>query len=297
MAVTILRAGRSGSEIRIFSDVSPDIPSDTPMDRQVFWRLLKTRYGYQSPSRPFRPPWWLATPAYYAAVIEVVSRHGRLARRGDYNRFLWASGALEIIRVVESVGGRVEIGGLSGLARHSEPVVIVANHMSMIDAFFLPGILLPFRDITFVVKRALLNYPQFGAVMRAVRPIAVNRENPREDLRKVLGEGTDHLAQGRSVIVFPQATRSPVFDRTIFNSLGVKLARRAGVMVVPAALKTDFQGHGRLLRDLGRIEPRKTIHIQFGDPLPVEGAGQVTHERVAGFIADHLRRWGGQVRA
>lgn len=265
------------------------------MDRKAFFRLLKTRHGYRSPPRSFRPPWWLASPAYYAGVMGVVFRHGRLARRGDYNRYLWAAGALEIIHVVESAGGRVEIGGLSGLARHSEPVVIVANHMSMIDAFFLPGILLPFRNITFVVKRSLLDYPLFGPVMRAVRPVAVERKNPRDDLRKVLGEGPDHIAQGRSVVVFPQATRSPVFDRTVFNSLGVKLARRAGVMVVPAAMKTDFQGHGRFLKDIGRIEPRKTIHIQFGDPLPVEGGGQVTHERVAGFIADHLRRWGGQV--
>lgn len=267
------------------------------MDRKAFWHILKTEFGYRSPRRPFRPPWWLASPVYYAGVIDVVFRHGRVAGRGDYNRFLWASGALEIIHVVEAAGGRVEIGGLAGVARHPEPVVFVSNHMSMIDAFFLPGVLLPFRDITFVVKRSLLNYPYFGAVMRAVRPVAVDRENPRDDLRKVLGEGEGHLAEGRSVIVFPQATRSPVFDQTIFNSLGVKLARRAGVMVVPVALKTDFQGHGRIFKDVGRIDPRKTIHIQFGDPIPVEGAGQVTHERVAGFIADHLRRWGGQVRA
>jgi 1-acyl-sn-glycerol-3-phosphate acyltransferase len=267
------------------------------MDRKDFWNILKTRHGYQSPPRPFRPPWWLASPAYYAGVIEVVFRHGRVARRGDYTRFLWATGALEIIRVVEAIGGRVEIGGLSGVAGHPEPVVFVANHMSMIDAFFLPGVLLPFRDITFVVKRSLLNYPYFGAVMRAVRPVAVDRENPRDDLRKVLGQGEGHLAEGRSVVVFPQATRNPVFDRSVFNSLGVKLARRAGVMVVPVALKTDFQDHGRVFKDVGRIDPRKTIHIQFGDPMPVEGGGQVTHERVANFIADHLRRWGGQVRA
>jgi 1-acyl-sn-glycerol-3-phosphate acyltransferase len=267
------------------------------MDRLAFWRLLKTRHGYQSPPRPVRIPWWLATPAYYAAVLDVVFRHGRVARRGDYNRVFWAAGALEIIRMVEAVGGRVEITGLSGQARHAEPVVFVANHMSMIDAFFLPGILLPFRHITFVVKKSLLDYPLFGPVMRAVRPVAVSRENPRDDLRKVMTEGEAHLADGRSMVVFPQATRSPVFDRTIFNSLGVKLARRAGVMVVPVALKTDFQGHGRFLKDLGRIDPRNTIHIAFGAPIPVDGAGQAAHERVAAFIADHLRRWGAEVRS
>ncbi|MFW6242461.1 MAG: hypothetical protein ACOC98_17915, partial [Thermodesulfobacteriota bacterium] len=73
------------------------------MDRKAFWNILKTRHGYQSPPRPFRPPWWLASPAYYVGVIEVVFRHGRVARRGDYPRFLWATGALEIIRIVEAI--------------------------------------------------------------------------------------------------------------------------------------------------------------------------------------------------
>lgn len=266
------------------------------MDRLTFWHLLKTRHGYQSPPRSFRLPWWLAGPAYYAGVVRVIFRHGRTAERGNYDHFLWATGALELIRVVEAVGGRVEIAGLSGVARHPEPLVIVANHMSMIDAFFLPGILVPFRNITFVVKKSLLNYPYFGAVMRAVRPVAVSRDNPRADLRKVMTEGEAHLAAGRSVVVFPQATRSTVFDRSLFNSLGVKLARRTGVMVAPLALKTDFQGHGRLHKDVGRIDPGKTIHIRFGDPMPVDGAGQATHERIADFIADHMRRWGGDVR-
>lgn len=266
------------------------------MDRSKFWHLLKARHGYESPPRSIRPPWWLAGPAYYAGVARVIVRHGRIARRGDYTRVLWATGALEIIRIVEAVGGRVEISGLSGVASHPEPLVFVSNHMSMIDAFFLPGILLPFRNITFVVKKSLLDYPYFGAVMRAVRPVAVSRDHPREDLRKVMTEGEAHLAAGRSVVVFPQATRSVAFDRSLFNSLGVKLARRAGVMVAPVALKTDFQGPGRFHKDVGRIDPRKTIRIRFGDPMPVDGAGQATHERIADFVADHLRRWGGEVR-
>jgi peptide chain release factor 2 len=67
----------------------------------------------------------------------------------------------------------------------------------------------------------------------------VTRRHPREDLKQVLTEGAEHLAQGRSVLVFPQATRSTSFDPSTFNTLAVKLAARASVDVVPQFADRD----------------------------------------------------------
>jgi 1-acyl-sn-glycerol-3-phosphate acyltransferase len=98
------------------------------------------------------------------------------------------------------------------------------------------------------------------------------------------------------VIVFPQATRSFVFDPSYFNTLGVKLAAKARVPVAPIALKTDFQGYSVLFKDLGTIDTDRTIYIRFGPLLKVLGKGQQTHDEVVRFIARNLRQWGGQVR-
>jgi 1-acyl-sn-glycerol-3-phosphate acyltransferase len=194
------------------------------------------------------------------------------------------------------VGGRLEISGLEGFARHPGPFVFIANHMTMLDTFLLPGAILPFHRVTFVVKEALLRYPVFGAIMRAVKPIAVQRQNPRKDLKLVLEEGQRVLGRNRSIIIFPQATRSVSFNTDTFNTLGVKLARKAGAPVVPVALKTDFQQNGRLIKEMGAVRPKKTVHIEFGPPMPVEGNGQETHQQVVSFIRQKLFGWGGEIR-
>ncbi len=269
------------------------------MNRTQFWRILKSNHGYQSRKDGrflFEKIPGCATGAYYAGLFKIISTQSILARRSTYSRTLWASGSVDIIRLVEFVGGRLEVSGLEGVLEHRGPAVFIANHMSMIDAFFLPGIVQAFNDVTFVLKESLFRYPIFGNIVKAIRPIAVSRRNPREDLRAVLEQGANSLANGCSVIVFPQSTRSAVFDAAHFNTLGIKLARKAGVPVIPVALKSDFQGQSSLHKDAGPVYPEKTIHIRFGFPLTVTGNGQAAHEQVVRFVAGNLEKWGAEVR-
>jgi 1-acyl-sn-glycerol-3-phosphate acyltransferase len=168
--------------------------------------------------------------------------------------------------------------------------------MSTLETFTLPGTLVPIRPVTFVVKQSLVDYPIFGHVMRSRDPITVGRTNPREDLKAVLEGGTDRLARGISIVIFPQTTRRPVFDPAEFNSIGVKLAKRAGVPIVPIALKTDAWSNGTLAKDYGPIKPSRTAHFAFGPPLAVTGRGEAEHEEIVRFITRHLIIWGGSVQ-
>lgn len=259
---------------------------------------LRTDFEYRSPLRRPSPwekiPGW-ATALYYIRLLSLIAGSARIAKRGGYTDEKWCRDAQLVVRFVESVGGRIEVGGLEGFARQPGPFVFIANHMSMLDTFLLPGIILPFHGVTFVVKEALLRYPVFGAIMRAVRPIAVERQNPRKDLKVVLEEGRRLLGAGRSVIIFPQATRFASFNTEMFNTLGIKLARKAGVPVVPVALKTDFQQNGRLIKEMGPVKLKKTVHMQFGPPMLVAGSGQAAHSRVVSFIQRNLSGWGVEI--
>ncbi len=260
---------------------------------------LRTDLKYRSPQRKLfwweRIPGW-ATFLYAFRLLLLIGASARIAKKGGFTDEKWCRDAQLVTRFVESVGGRLEVDGLEGFARHSGPFVFIANHMSMLDTFILPGIILPFHGVTFVVKKALLDYPVFGAIMRAVRPIAVERRNPRKDLKQVLEEGQQLLGSNRSIIIFPQATRSTAFDAEAFNTLGVKLARKAGVPVVPVALKTDFQQNGRIIKEMGAVKLEKTVRVQFGSPLSVEGNGQTTHQQVVAFIQQNLSGWGVEIR-
>jgi len=133
--------------------------------------------------------------------------------------------------------------------------------------------------------------------MRSRDPIVVGRTNARDDLKAVLDGGAERLARGVSIVVFPQTTRTPIFDPAEFNTIGVKLAKRAGVPVVPVALKTDAWGNGRLIKDVGRIDPSRPAHFAFGAPLRISGRGSEEHEEIVRHISDHLAAWGGTVKA
>ena len=127
--------------------------------------------------------------------------------------------------------------------------------------------------------------------MRSRKPIAVGRVNPKKDFQTVLVEGSRILEEGISIVVFPQATRLVEFIPEKFNSLGIKLARRAGVKVVPAALKTDFWGNGKKFRDFGPIDRSKRIYMAFGEPMTIEGNGSQQHQQCIEFVQSHYDRW------
>ncbi|MDD4072459.1 MAG: lysophospholipid acyltransferase family protein [Desulfobacterales bacterium] len=269
------------------------------MDSEQFEYILRTRFGYHSrPGSYFlaRNVRGWASFVFYARILKMILVDSFIAFTGRYNDKLWAASSRHTFRIVESAGGECHVSGLRELAGYRGPVVFIANHMSMLDTFFLPGLLLAFNKVTFVVKDSLLRYPVFGSIMRAVNPIAVTRKNPREDLKIVLSKGRDYISRGYSVAIFPQATRRATFETASFNSLGVKLARKAGVPVVPIALKTDFQSNGKIFKDVGPVDPLKTIRFRFGKPMPVEGSGHATHLKVVAFIKDNLKRWGADVR-
>ncbi len=245
---------------------------------------------YVSPP-PIETPSLLPSLAFYPRLTAIIGVSGLKARFGTYTGEDWTRSSLAVVRALEGLGARFEVTGMNVLD-DPRPTVYIANHMSTLETFVLPCLIQPRKDLTFVVKRSLLTYPGLGHVLRSRRPVAVDRVNPREDLAAVLEEGAKRLAEGTSVVVFPQSTRSTGLDLSLFNSIGIKLAKRAGVPVVPVALRTDAWGTGKFAKDFGPIRPDILIRFAFGPVLNVEGAGKAEHKQVCDFIAGHLNSWG-----
>lgn len=229
---------------------------------------------------------------FYSLAGPIVWRASRLAIRGGYDYAAWARSSFDILRALEAAGVRLEITGVEHFRTLDGPCVFVGNHMSTLETFVLPTVICAAKRVTFIVKRELTSYPVFGHVMRARDPVVVGRSNPRDDLKAVLEGGAERLRAGVSIVVFPQTTRTPVFDPATFNSIGVKLAKKAQVPIVPVALRTDAWGNGRIVKDIGRIDPEKPVRIEFGAPLRVQGTGAAEHQRVLDFILERLRAWG-----
>ena len=226
---------------------------------------------------------------FYSRLAAIFWRAGKVAKAGEYSGLRWSEDSERVGHLLEDMGIHISIEGMENLA-FDGPCVFEANHMSTLETLFLPCVIQPLRDVTFVVKRQLLSYPCLGPVLAAREPIALGRSNPREDLKQVMEEGQRILASGRSVIIFTQGTRHTEVDPAKFNTLAVKLARKANVPVVPLALKTDAWGEGSLVKDLGPIHAKFPIRVRFGAPIEIKD-GREEHGVIVDFIKKNFDEW------
>jgi len=258
----------------IFSDVSE---YDTPENAPKSW-LFKLLCG----SRLY----------YYANIFGVFCKVGSLGKAGKLNAENQIAYSTHNLRCVEACGCKVHIRGLDNLRKlDMKPVVLVGNHMSLLETGIFHAVIRRYVDFAFVVKESLLKVPYFKEILFSIGAVPMTRTNPRDDFKRLMDEGKKILASGRSMIVFPQATRSKEFDREKFNSIGIKLARAAGVQVVPFALKTDFLENGKVVRDMGPVHPERDVWFEFGEPITISGSGREEHESVMNFVESHLAEW------
>ena len=234
----------------------------------------------------------LPTIFFYSKAIAIVWRASAAARKGHYDSVDWHDSSAATVKALEETGCRLDVTGLQHLQGIDRPCIFIGNHMSTLETFVLPSLIMPhIFDLTYVIKRSLTDYPVFGHIVNTRDPVVVDRLNPRDDLRVVMEEGAKRLEQGRSLIIFPQHTRTVDFDPRQFNSIAIKLAQKTGAIVVPLALLTWAWSSGKLIKDFGPILPARTIHFAFGEPMEVTGKGQEQQQRIVDFIEEHLRIW------
>ncbi|WOG28071.1 lysophospholipid acyltransferase family protein [Endozoicomonas sp. 8E] len=140
----------------------------------------------------------------------------------------WAVMAMGLARFI--CGIKYEVHGKENIP--DTPCVMISNHQSTWETFFLQMLFSPQAP---VLKKELLKIPFFGWSIRLIKPIAINRDDPRAALNDVAEQGTAALHDGRWVLIFPEGTRNPDGQLGKFSRGGVNLARKAGVNVLPIA--------------------------------------------------------------
>lgn len=257
---------------------------------------------YETPldQRPARPlpmgfrSWWRF---YVGGVGKAVRIGKRVLRAGEVSQQLFGDLAYVVTSAVESTGAVVSFDGFDTLAPYKgKPLVLVANHMSLVETMVLPCGIFAANKMTVIAKRSLTRYPSFGRILASVRPILLDRKNPRKDLADTLSQGTALLKEGISILLFPQGHRLEVFDPGVFNSLGAKLAARAGVPLVPIACRTDFARPGRLVKDFGPIDPSRPVRFACGPVIPPDTPQREMQERCIAHITSILAGWGMEVK-
>jgi len=144
--------------------------------------------------------------------------------------------------LVVGSGARLRVSGRDGVD-FDRPHVFVANHRSMLDIVIVLRAL-P-TPLWFVAKQELRDVPIMGWFGRAVGMIFVDRAR-RERAIRALGAGVGLLRAGKSVLAFPEGTRSRDVALLPLKKGPFVLAIEAGVPIVPVAIL-------RLSADLARL--------------------------------------------
>ncbi|MBD97618.1 hypothetical protein CL648_02305 [bacterium] len=144
---------------------------------------------------------------------------------------------------------RVSIRGLSH-AIQAQPVLILANHCSHSDIIALMR-MMPFH-IVFVAKQELFRVPVLAHELHTHGHIAIHRSNPRQSLT-VLNSIADQLKLGRSVIVFPEGTRSSDGSLQPFHRAVFSVAFKRKIPVLPVTINGSAS-----------VLPKDSVMIQPG---------------------------------
>src|SRR5262245_36549625 len=168
---------------------------------------------------------------------------------------LWVRGALLLLRATVGLGHRVT----DGEHRIAGPAIYAAKHQSAWDTLVFPLLL---DKPAYVLKQELIRVPLFGSYLRQCGMIPVDRQGGGAALKRMLKAARAAVAQGRSILIYPEGTRTPPGERRAYQPGVAALYGDLGIPVVPVALNSGlFWGRRAFHKKPG------TITIEFLPPI------------------------------
>ena len=209
--------------------------------------------------------WWrtvlflIPAVSLYTVVLGTMSVLSTLVdRRGDFGHrcAIWWSRL-----ILRTTGVSVRVGGLERLDPHRS-YVFAANHQSIYD---IPIVFssLPFQ-LRIIAKESLGRIPFLGWHLRRTGHVLVDRSKPGAGTVKKMAK---LVADGHSLIVFPEGTRSADGMVALFKGGSFVIALDAGLPVVPISIggSRHVMRKGELMVQPGRVS--LVVH----DPIETSG--------------------------
>ncbi|MCX5752517.1 MAG: (d)CMP kinase [Candidatus Krumholzibacteria bacterium] len=221
-----------------------------------------------------------------AEVLRQAERISGIAvARGESNPFDRTTGyfpiSQRIVRALFRALFGLRISGREHL-RYRENYIFASNHLSYGDPLVV-GCALD-REVWFLAKKELFRNRLFAWLIRAYHAIPVDRE---EIERKTMKHLFDLLGAGRSILMFPEGTRSRTGElRDLKAGLGF-IASKSGMSIVPVYVT----GTNRLFDCFLR---REELSVRIGPPIRLErdrpgGNGKEEYRILAGMAQSEIR--------
>lgn len=172
-----------------------------------------------------------------------------------YARF-WIGGVLVWLRWTCGLSHRVR--GLERLP--AGPVILASRHQSSWETLAFEIV---FPGSAIVMKRELFQIPVVGWMMWRVGHIGVDRRAGASALRRMLADARGAAAAGRSILIFPEGTRTPVGPAAPYHPGIAAIYSQLGLPVVPIALNSGVFWPRRSF-----VKRGGTIDVEVLEPIP-----------------------------
>ena len=118
------------------------------------------------------------------------------------------------------------------------PYIIMHNHSSFLDIFFLPMVI-PTK-YTGIVAAKNFKIPLIGAILRRIKGIPINRSNLKEGINAIkIAE--QRLHEGYHICIFPEGTRTVTGKLNPLKKGGFHMAKNTITKILPIVVKGLFQ--------------------------------------------------------
>jgi 1-acyl-sn-glycerol-3-phosphate acyltransferase len=200
--------------------------------------------------------------------------------RANQDRRLRAFGK----RIVERARIRLTVEGADRVPL-DRAFVYMSNHQSHIDIPVLYATV-PSPTLRMVAKTELFRVPLFGRAMRVGDMIEVDRSDRRRAVES-LQRAAALIADGVSVWIAPEGSRSRTGELAPLKKGGFYLARDTGTPIVPVALSGTYDV---LPPDTTSMALDVPVHVLFGTPIAVAGRPLPDlMDEVGRFLTAHVR--------
>ena len=183
-----------------------------------------------------------------------------------------------IVRILLFLLTRWQVRGRENIPRQGA-VLVVSNHLSLADPPLL-NIALD-RPVRFMAKQKLFRFKLLGSFIRGLGGFPVHRGRPD---RKAFRQAEQVLADGLTLVIFPEGTRSRSGQLRHAFPGPTLIALRSGAPIVPVGIAgTDILEHG-----IGVLtRPRVTVNIGRPFRLP-PNAKELTKTELTTYLMEHI---------
>ena len=163
------------------------------------------------------------------------------------------------------------------------PCVVLCKHQSAWETFALQVI---FPLTAFVYKKELHWLPFFGWGLKLMPFVGIDRAAGKAALNQVAERGKRRLAEGYSVVIFPEGTRVAPGQQRRYKIGGAWLALKAAVPVVPVALNS-----GECWRRNAFVKSPGVVTVSIGPAIePAGKTAAAVNVAAEAWIEAEMRR-------